>query len=192
MNKTIKLAVIVVAASLTFCLLAGCQSSPKTKDNDELDMAIYEVSQYLNMNVQRGTKIAIISIKSDHQALSEYVINNLTERIVNDRVFTVVERAQLETIRAELNLNMSGDVDDDSALRIGKMSGAQTMVMGSVTPIGSSSWQMSVRILDVESAELLGFLNKNIRNTGKINEITTGKSTTAKEVLGGLIKRVYR
>jgi hypothetical protein len=35
--------------------------------------------------------------------------------MVNDRVFSVVDRRQLGTIRAELDFQTSGEVDDDTA-----------------------------------------------------------------------------
>ena len=190
MNKTIKLAAIITSAFLAACLLTGCGSSPKTNDGDELDKAINEVADYLNVNVQGGVKIAVISIKSNHRVLSEYIIDTLTERMVNDRFFTVVERGQLEVVRAELNLNMSGEVDDDSAQRIGKMLGAQTIVLGSVSSIGND-WRMSVRVLNVENAEVQGLFNKTIRNTGTIAAITSGKSSGAKGVVDSILQSVF-
>jgi len=82
---------------------------------DELDAAIRETSDYFNKQLPKGNKLIIINIQSDYPALSEYIIDELTANAVNDRIFSVVDRQQLNTIRTELDFQMSGDVDDTTA-----------------------------------------------------------------------------
>jgi curli biogenesis system outer membrane secretion channel CsgG len=102
-------------------------------------MAIRDASDYLNDNIPNGSKIVILNIKSDSNALSEYIIEELIANAVNDRIFTVTDRAQLELIRAEQNFQLSGEVDDNDALAIGKFFGAQYIVSGAISePAGIS------------------------------------------------------
>ncbi|ULQ59261.1 CsgG/HfaB family protein [Brucepastera parasyntrophica] len=164
------------AAILVICLSAGCSSSPETVVPDGLDSAILEGTAYLNQNIPEGTKLAIIAVKSDYPALSEYVIDTLTENIVNGRSFTVVERNQLDVIRTELHFQMSGDVDDNSAQAIGQMAGAQTIVVGAVSALGNK-WRLSLRALTVEKAEVQGLFSKNIPDTGIMEALTSGADT---------------
>ena len=112
--------------ALCSLLFVHCATTPKGPD--ELDVAIRETSDYLSNNIPKGNKIVILNIQSDYAALSEYIIDELIANTVNDRLFSVVDRAQLEAIRMELNFQLSGEVDDDSALSIGKFLGAQTIV----------------------------------------------------------------
>jgi len=65
-------------------------------------------------------------------------LNVLIANAVNDKIFTVVDRAQLEQIRMELNFQVSGEVDDKSALEIGKFLGAQTIVSGVISELGDT------------------------------------------------------
>jgi TolB-like protein len=152
------------------------QSRQTVKDSDELDLAIREASSYLNERISHGTKLAIISIKSDYTAFSEYIISELNANIVNDGFFSLLYRQQLDEIRTEQNFQLSGEVDDNSAQAIGKMLGAQTIITGSVSPLGSQ-WRIQIRALDVQTAQVQGQFNKNI-SSGETVAALTGKTVT--------------
>jgi hypothetical protein len=128
---------------------------------DELDAAIRETSDYFNNQLPSGNKLAILNIQSEYPALSEYIIDELIANIVNDRVFSVVDRQQLNAIRAELDFQMSGEVDDNTAQELGRLAGAQIIVSGAVSQIGDL-YRLRVRALSVESARIEGQFNRNI------------------------------
>jgi hypothetical protein len=142
-------------------------------------MALRDASVYFNAKIPQGTKLAVIAIKSDYPALSEYIIDGMLENLVNTGKFTIVDRQQLEAVRAELKFQMSGDVDDNSVQEIGRITGAQSIVLGSASPIGNM-WRISIRVLTVTNAEMLGIFNKNIPNAGIIKEFEfTPKASAA-------------
>jgi len=65
---------------------------------------------------------------------------------------------------------MSGEVDDNSAQRLGQMLGAQNIITGSVTKIGDR-YRLTVRALNVESARIEGQFNRNISNSPTIDAL---------------------
>jgi len=136
----------------------------------DLDTAIREASNYLNDNVPQGSTIVILNIQSVSEVLSEYVIDELIANAVNDRVFTAVDRQQLDLIRAENNLQLSGSVDDKHAVPIGRNFGAQTIVSGRVRKLGGH-YRMAIRALDVETTQVQGQYNRNNITGKKINEL---------------------
>jgi hypothetical protein len=148
----------------------------KNDNPDELDAAIREASDYLNGKAPKGKKLAILNIKSDWVPLSEYVIDILMANIVNDGVFTVVDRANLAQIQAELDFQLSGEVSDESAKSIGQKLGADTIVSGSVVAFGSL-WRITVRALEVETATVQGIFNRNIPNGMSVAVLTSGAKT---------------
>jgi hypothetical protein len=99
---------------------------------------------------------------------------------VNDRKFELVDRHQLDLIRAEQNFQMSGAVDDREALEIGKFFGAQTIVSGAVTPLGER-YRMTIRALEVQSAKVQGHYNRNIDASPTLNVLIKmrGRGTPA-------------
>ena len=162
--------ILVYTIALIFFTTA-CATTPKGPD--ELDIAIREASDYLNNNIPGGSKIVILNIQSEYNNLSEYIIDELIANAVNDKVFSVVDRAQLEAIRTELNFQLSGEVSDDSALSIGKFLGAQTIVSGSLGELGNRH-RMTIRALNVETAQVQGQFNRNITTSQTITSLKRG------------------
>jgi TolB-like protein len=133
--------------------------SVKPASPDSLDAAIREASDYLNNNIPQGSMIVILNIQSVSEALSDYVIDGLIANAVNDRIFKVVDRQQLDLIRAEQEFQLSGSVDDKLAVSIGKFLGAQTIVSGRVRKL-DDRYRMTIRALDVETAQVQGQYNQ--------------------------------
>jgi len=174
--KTVKQ---LFAALAVILMIAGaCGSGPSVSTNiDQLDIAIRETSDYLNNNIPRGSKIVILNIQSDFPALSEYIIDELLANAVTDKVFTVVDRQQLDAIRAEQNFQWSGEVDDASAMEIGKLFGAQTIVSGAMGRLGNG-YRMRVRALEVQTAQVQGQFNRNITSSPIIAALIESGGTT--------------
>ena len=75
--------------------------------------------------------VAVISFQSPTTELTEYAIDEINSAIVRIGRLRPVERRQLDIIRSELHFNLSSEVSDESAQNIGRMLGAQTIIMGS-------------------------------------------------------------
>jgi hypothetical protein len=80
-------------------------------------------------------------------------MEELSALLVNNRSLVVVERNQLNIIRQEEDLQMSGEVSDETAQRIGHKLGAQTIISGSFVQIGSQ-YRMRIRAISVETAQV--------------------------------------
>ena len=142
-------------------MLTGCGNGPSASGPDELDLAIRDASDYLNDNIPEGSMFVILNIQSDSEVLSEYIIDELIANAVNDRNFKVVNKQQLDAIRAEQNFQLSSEVDDNLALTIGKLLGAQIVVSGRISQI-ADRYRMIIRALEVETAQMRGQYNRNI------------------------------
>jgi hypothetical protein len=126
--------------------------------------AIRETPDYLNKALIKGNKLVILNIQSEFPALSEYIINELTANTVNDRIFSVVNRLQLNTIHAELEFQTSSEVDGDTAQVLGHMVGAQIIIFGVVFRIGDL-YRLRIRALSVQTAQIEDQFNRNILDT---------------------------
>jgi len=161
--KTMKLAVFFAA----IFLVIGCASGAKAGTNDGgLDAAMRKTSDYLNERIPQGSKVVFLNVKSDWPDLSEYILSGLSENAVNDGVFSVVDRQQLDAIRSELNFQWSGEVSDKSAQEIGQMLGAQTIVSGAVTTLGDE-YRIQVRAIAVQTAAVQGQTTQTADGKGK-------------------------
>jgi TolB-like protein len=165
-----------ILAATALAVFAACAGSPAVSAADELDAAIRETSDYLNANLTEGNKLVILNIQSASPALSEYVIDELIANTVNDRVFTVVDRQQLDLIRAELDFNLSGEVSDSSAQEVGRMLGAQVIISGAVSKLGAL-YRLRIRALGVENAQIPGQFNRNIPGGPTIAALLSSDAT---------------
>jgi hypothetical protein len=181
--ESVKLRFFGVTAALLCAVLTACGSGPapagrpdtsqaaSPAGTDELDAAVREASTYLNGRVPKGSKAVFLNISSSYPDLSEYLLNVLSENAVNDGVFSVVDRQQLDVIRAELNFQMSEEVSVESAQSIGQMLGAQTIVSGAVSKIGSL-YRVQVKAIEVQSAGVQGQWSRNVPNGATIAALT--------------------
>jgi TolB-like protein len=188
-----KLKMISRAAALVAVLLliVGCGSTSPSSGGvntggssrlsaagDELDRAIRETSDYLNRRIAKGTKVVFLNVNSDWPDLSEYILFGLMENAVNDDLFSVVDRQQLDLIRAEQNFQYSGEVSDSSAQEIGQMLGAQIIVSGSVTTIGSI-YRIQTRAIAVQTAAVQGQFSQNVSNKNETVAALTERKAPA-------------
>ena len=160
--------ILILGIITVFAACATVATGP-----DDLDMAIRDASDYLNDNIPKGSKVAILNIQSDYNNLSEYIIEELIANAVNDKSFTVVDRAQFETIRMELKFQVSGEVSDASALEIGKFLGAQTIVTGAISEL-ADRYRMRIRALDVKTTQVQGQYNRNVNTSKTLTALMKG------------------
>jgi len=167
---------VILALAFTACASSSAAVPHALADAsglDELGRAIRDVSDYLNDNIDAGSMIVFVNVQSESEALSGFIIDDLIANAVNDRIFTVVDRHQLEAIRVEQNFQLSGEVDDNTALGIGRFFGAQTIVSGRVSSLGGH-FRLTIRALDVQTAQVQGQYNRNIGTVGTITALIGG------------------
>jgi curli biogenesis system outer membrane secretion channel CsgG len=67
----------------------------------------------------------------------------------------IVERDKLDYLLREVKLAEEGKLDQATAVKVGKMLGAQMMVFGSITQIDAKTARMVVRVVNVETSEIM-------------------------------------
>ncbi|GHV60676.1 hypothetical protein AGMMS49587_02800 [Spirochaetia bacterium] len=134
-----------------------------------LDEAIKGSASYLIECLAPGTKIAVLNFSAD-PAISNYVIKELTALLVNDGDFIVVDRSELELLQWEMDFQLSGEVSDQSAQSIGKKIGAQTVISGSLEPLGNR-WHMVIKALEVETTTIQAQKNYTVKRDAKLSSL---------------------
>jgi hypothetical protein len=74
---------------------------------------------------------------------------------VNVGKVRVVDRANIQQILKEHEFQSSGVIDESTAVEIGKLSGADIIVIGSVNRVGTLFY-LNIKLIAVESAEIIG------------------------------------
>lgn len=126
-------------------LLATAIAMPSFAD-DKLRVAIFDPVSNGDA-IDEGTKIAIREI--------------ISSTIVNSGDYNIVERSLLDKIMQEQQFSNSGVVDDNDAVEIGKLTGANKIVLSLITSsevqkglLTYNQYMLSIKIVDVKTASV--------------------------------------
>jgi TolB-like protein len=124
-----------------------------------LETAVNRAAQVIVNSVPSGSTLAVLSIATNDLEVAEFVIEELAFLLVETKKFRVVDRKSLDAVRAEHSFQISGDVDDNSAISIGKMLGASIVITGSVSGSGATR-RLRAKALDVLTAEIVAMASE--------------------------------
>jgi TolB-like protein len=114
--------------------------------------------------VDNKSSVAVLDFES--MGTEEYIGKAVSEimrtALVSNQNFRVVERAQINKALSEQKFQKSGIIDDKSAVEIGKVLGADLIIVGSVVKIGNS-YTINSRLIDVKTGEAK--LGRNVTGT---------------------------
>jgi curli biogenesis system outer membrane secretion channel CsgG len=143
-----------LCAAIVFlaALLSACAGTPAQAGGLSLEEGIAQIARDIAAALPAGSRTAAVACASPSERLSGYTLDELQGALQNSGRLVVVERARLDAVRRELNLQYSGEVDDASAVSLGKFLGAQTVIVGSLTLLGGQNVRVRFTAIDVETA----------------------------------------
>jgi curli biogenesis system outer membrane secretion channel CsgG len=96
------------------------------------------------MNFEYGTVSASVrQLFGSDQDVGKGIADMLVDRLVNDGVYSVIERKELDKIIAEQNFSNSDRADPASAAKIARILGVNAIIVGSITQFGNDNKSQS-------------------------------------------------
>ncbi|MDR1175653.1 MAG: outer membrane beta-barrel protein [Treponema sp.] len=105
--------------------------------------------------------VAVVEFRAATDRFSDRVIDDLIDGLIALDV-RVVDRQNLEAVRAEQEYQYSGYVDDESAVSLGHELGASAIILGSGENM-ADYYRFNFRMLSVETGEILARFSVNVR-----------------------------
>lgn len=99
----------------------------------------------------------LLSLDNLKRGLADSLISNLAKY----ESLTILERTRLNDAIKELSLSQTGFVSPDTAVKIGKITGSQYVILGAVSRIGET-YEVGIRMVEVESSKII--LGKSVRS----------------------------
>jgi hypothetical protein len=166
---------IVVMMCFFSCLLAA-----EAKGADKIRVGVLEFQNK-------------ISGVSDRQAA--IVTDIFLRPLLNSQSINIYEHRDLEKLAEEQHINISGLMDEDTAIKIGKIHGDQYLVLGSITKLdrGESrgeheAWAtLDVRVVDVTTSQIRMSLSES--GYSKSNQEFSADNLFSGSEIGGLEAR---
>ena len=103
--------------------------------------------------LNKGSTIIVYQFQSHNQRLSDYVLKELFDRLVNSRKFIVLDRSAKEVINAELDFQFkesSGMISDDSLASLTRRIGAEAIITGSLDD-AASEYRFRIKVIGTET-----------------------------------------
>lgn len=127
---------------------------------ESLDVAVETIAQRFvdsRSSVTEPMRVAVTAfVQSDRKTtqFTNLLMIALTGKMVQlgSGTFRVIERAQLETALAEIQLSDVPIFDRDTAQELGKFLGVDALIVGEITPL-SDRVRLDARMIDVETIE---------------------------------------
>jgi len=110
-------------------------------------------SRAIMESLASNASVALISVSAGDPFEGEYALEELTLLLVRAQKLRVVDRRNLDAIRAEQQFQLSGEVDDETAVSIGHLIGAAFVIAGGISPWESAK-HLRLRVLDVETGRI--------------------------------------
>ncbi|MBN2351449.1 MAG: hypothetical protein JXD23_02695 [Spirochaetales bacterium] len=85
---------------------------------------------------------------------SEYFSEQSVLAMAQSRFYKLLERERLQKVLAELEFQLSDLADEGKAARVGKLLGAEVLVLGKVYAV-KNGYEIFIKLVWVETAEIL-------------------------------------
>ncbi len=121
------------------------------------EMAVRQLADYSSIGIPAGTPAAVLPITSSDKKLalnSEYFTEQMIFSMSKGKTFRLVERKSIQKVLKELELGMSGLVDEKNAAKVGKFLGAKMLISGRLYK-KRKSYELFIKLIRVETAEVL-------------------------------------
>ena len=129
--------------------------------NKLFSMAISQLIDYSSVRIGRGTAAAVLPLSPAQSGLdldSEYFTEQLILSFGNNEqfreLFRIVERKDLQSILAELELQLSDLAEEQGAAQVGELMGAELLIIGKLYSTGKG-YELFLKLLRVETGEVL-------------------------------------
>jgi len=141
--------------------------------------AVEQSAEKIATELPKGSRVAIVAFESESDNLSDFIMEEITGALV-DKGMEVADRQNLAYVYRELNLQISGDVSDETAQSIGKFLGAQIVITGQLQNLGNT-YRYRASAIHVEKAtrdSVTRLMVRNNKETQNMIAALTKQKTT--------------
>ena len=146
--------------------------------NMNLENAIERSVEIIQTDLSQGTSVAVLNFTSSSGTFSNYVMQELSDRLVSNQRLRSVDRGNLTLVRQMMNVQTSNNLSNESARTIGQMLGVQSVVFGDIADFGGFHL-FRVRAIDVRTAAIQTQLSFELMNDPQLTVFMGNRRVTA-------------
>ena len=164
MKKLVRLVLAVAAVAMLVPAVAAAQAKP-----------VVAVLYFENGSFGKD--------RGDFDALGKGIADILITDMANNPNMRVVERERIQALITEQNLAREKTIDPQTAVRLGKIVGAQYMITGMFMSDSKGTLNLTARVINVETSAITNAMrlpSKGDDVLGLINQLSTKLNTEMK------------
>ena len=166
--KSMKRTVVFLAVLLFLCSFAFAAVN-------DYESAVSEIVETFSKVLGQKTTVAFVSMESDSEGFSSRFMSDVERGLVNRDVI-VLDRSNIDAMVKELEFQTSGLVDDDQAVSIGHMLGAQ-MIISAKASNQVSAYHLDIQLIDIETTLVKRHLVYDLKLDQNLRNIISGSSS---------------
>ena len=151
-------------------------------------MSLFDVHLIFGKEAESLTIAVVDFANTKKDPKLEYLVKGIPESVITylgkRGEVHIVERSRLESALEEMKLGMSGIVDEQTAVEVGKAVGAAAVMVGSFLQIGDRI-RINARLIDVKTSEIIAAE----QILGRFDEIFELMDQTAEGMWAKLVDR---
>lgn len=128
------------------------------------------------LNVSRLAVAELVHVDGGRSTLGRFLSEEITTSLIEQGTSKIVERSQLERILKEQKLQLTDLVQPSTAKALGRIAGVDAILLGTYADL-DTVLKVNVRVISVESGEVLGAAGILIEKDAAIRALTGGNTT---------------
>ena len=152
----------VIYITIIFCFVLTSQVSAASLEADIQhafeSLSEKYLSQHTSIAVKKGLAVLPFNEQADsikQAGLGNTISELISKQIPNSTIFRLIDRTTLQESLKEQKLALSGLVDQETTIELGKTAGISIFITGSISEIGKN-YQITIKMIDVETSEVSG------------------------------------
>jgi TolB-like protein len=146
----------------------------KTLSDGIEDLAQQIAERAKTAHVHRVAVIAFPDLHHEQSDIGAYLAEQLSTSLAIQQV-DVVERSLLDRVLGELKLQQTGAIDPESAKRVGKLAGADAIVIGTVTEF-QTTLNVTCRVITTETGAVITGARTRITIDSDVETLRKGRA----------------
>ena len=134
-----------------------------------LDVAIQRTAQDIENRLPQRASLVLVNFSSASAALSDYIIEELTVGLMDSGKLVVIDNNTLNRalVNTEIDLQLSGNVSDDTIVSLGRLMGADYALSGSLSGTGNS-FRFEVFLIETRTQRRQSLGTRNIQSNERL------------------------
>jgi hypothetical protein len=135
------------------------EEAERGEDTDTARDRDFQSEYYRKLGTIQDKKLAVVGLSMGTATVNQETATGLMvfveNAFVNIGKVRVVDRKNIEQIMEEYKFQASALTDESTAVEIGKLSGADIIVIGSINYVGKM-YYLNIKLINVETGEIIG------------------------------------